>query len=50
MTVSLFQGAEKSLQIGVPTDAETVVPSTENGIPGLQLQVGFPEVAPEAAG
>jgi hypothetical protein len=39
-----------SLQIGVPTRLEAVVPAAVQGISGLKLEIGFALVSPEARG
>lgn len=37
------------LEVRIPSDAETVLPAPENGVPRLELEVRFLDVAPEAA-
>lgn len=48
--LGVAQLAEERLEIGVPPDAETVLPAAENGIPRFQLQQGFLPAAAEARG
>lgn len=48
--IALFELAEKLLQAGIPTNAEAVVPSSEDGVAGFELEVGFARAASEATG
>lgn len=50
VAAALLQFAEELLQVGVPADAEAVVPAAEDGVARLQLEVGFFGVAAVAAG
>lgn len=38
------------LEIAIPPDAETVLPTAKDGIPRLEFEIGFLGIAPEAAG
>ena len=43
-------GAQEGFEIGVPADAETVLPAAEHGVSGPELEEGFLSAAAEARG
>ena len=48
VSLTAGQRPKEGIEICVPSHAEGVVPSSEDGEPGLDLEVGLPLVAPES--